>query len=213
MDVNEPGTDTSLHLQKWNVGNEQGLEALLERHLPWLRNRVQKRMDPILRNSGDTTDFVHDTFVQFLKSGPRFTISNDAHFRGLMEKIVRNTMCKKRDWLLRKRRDIARQVRLSDTVLTFDPPRGEDKTPSGVLDQTERKAWIQFCLCLLNSEDQEILILRKWDNAPFKEMGERLGITADAVRMRYNRALGRLGSMVCALRRGELQLIINETEA
>jgi hypothetical protein len=39
-------------------------------------------------------------------------------------------------------------------------------------------------------------------------IGEKLGISEVAARMKHNRAVSRLGSVVCALRAGELQKVL-----
>jgi len=35
--MNSGSTENSKQLQRWHEGDEEGLQALLERHLPWLR--------------------------------------------------------------------------------------------------------------------------------------------------------------------------------
>jgi len=205
-------TETSHCLEMWHEGDRRGLELLVERHLPWIRDQVHQRMGPILRSKAETTDLVQDSILQFLQYGPRFKISNDAHFRGLMFKVVMNTIYKKMDWFTARRRQIALERPLaSDTILSFDPPKSYDKTPSQSVDRHEREAWVRMGMEFLEPEAREILVLRKWDNLPFDDIGTRLGIKPDAARMRYNRALGRLGSKICALRMGKLEKVIAES--
>ena len=121
---------TSISLQQWHRGDENALDDLLKNHLTWIRGKVRKGMGSGLREKGDTSDYVQDAVVEFLKYGPRFTISNDARFRGLLLKIVENVLCKKYRWFTARRREIARERPLpSDTVLRLDLPRQQ---PAGI---------------------------------------------------------------------------------
>jgi DNA-directed RNA polymerase specialized sigma24 family protein len=65
----------------------------------------------------------------------------------------------------------------------------------------------------LGAEDRELLVLRKWDNLSFTEIGKRLGVSPDAARMRHNRAVQRLGDNIWALSTGNLESIVTESPA
>lgn len=204
-------TKTFQYLTQWHTGDRKGLDALLEHHLPWINAQVRKRMGPLLRGKGETCDYVQDAMVEFLRYGPRFTLSNEALFRALMVKIVDNALRHRHAWFTARRRDIAREHPLpSDTVLFLDSPEGLKQTPSQSAARHEQEAWIRLGMEFLDPEQREVLILRKWDNLSFPDIGKRLGITSTAARLRHNRALGRLGSVVCKLRSGELNRVVDE---
>ncbi|MHC4942215.1 MAG: RNA polymerase sigma factor [Planctomycetota bacterium] len=199
---------TSINLQQWHKGDEKGLEALLENHLTWIRGKVRNRMGTGLREKGETSDYVQDAVVEFLKYGPRFTISNDARFRGLLLKIVENVLCKKYRWFTARRREIARERPLpSDTVLSLDLPQQQMNTPSKDAAKNEQEAWIRLGIELVKPEDREVLILRQWDGLSFEEIGERLGVSSGTAQVRHYRAVTRLSKIVTALRRGDLDSI------
>ena len=209
--MSRENTETSRSLQSWHEGDRKSLDALIERHLPWIRSKVHQQMGPILRSKGETCDYVQDVVTQFLQDGPRFKISNDIHFRALLLKIVLNTIHKKMDWFMARRRAIARERPLpSDTVLSLDPVQGPSRTPSQSVEQHEIEAWLRLGMTFLDPQDQELLILRQWDELSFAEIGERLEISSDAARMRHNRALTRLSEKVWNLRCGKLYLELEE---
>lgn len=196
---------TSISLQQWHKGDQNALDALIERHLSWIRGRVQRRLGSKLREKGDISDYVQDAVVEFLQYGPRFTISNDARFRGLLLKIVENVICNKYKWFTARRREIARERPLaSDTVLSLDPPQQQMDTPSEDAAKHEQEAWIRLGIELVNPEDREVLILRQWDGLSFETIGQRLGITSGAAQVKHFRAVSRLSKKVSALRRGDL---------
>lgn len=203
--------ETHQYLTQWHMGDRKGLDALLDHHLPWIHDHVRKRMGPLLRGKGETCDYVQDAVVEFLRYGPRFTMTNAALFRALMVKIVENSLRHRHAWFTARRRDIARENPLpSDTILYLDSPKGAKHTPSQSAARHEQEAWIRLGMEFLNPEYREVLVLRKWDNLSFPEIGERLGISATAARLKHNRALSRLGSVVCSIRSGELSQVVKE---
>lgn len=205
-------TETSICLQQWHSGDGEALNTLIERHLPWIRAQVRRRMTSLLQKKGETLDYVQDAMLQFLRFGPRFTIANENYFRALLLRIVENSLLNKYDWFTARRRDLARERPLpSDTVLSLDPPRETVKTPSKSAQRHEQEAWIRLGMELICPEYREVLVLREWDKLSFKEIGERLGITPNAARLKHYRAVRQLGKKIVALRDGELSRILEES--
>ncbi len=201
-------TATFLSLSQWNAGEEQALDNVLERHLPWIREQVRKRLTVLLRQKAETMDYVQDVVIQFMRYGPRFVVSDEKRLRGLLYRIVENSLHDKYDWFTARRRAISRERPLpSDTVISLDPPRGSVSTPSRIAHRNEREAWIRLGLEFLAPDDRELIALRQWEKVPYDEIGKKLGLSPDAVRMRYNRAVGRLGDKVGALRCGQVDSI------
>ena len=175
------GSETSIYLKQWNQGDRKGLEGLLERHLSWIRGRVQKRLGPLLRRKGDTCDYVQDAVVQFLQYGPRITVSDDGQFRALLCKIVENTLCNQYERFTARRREIARERPLpTDTVLSLDLPHAAVHSPSQSAARHEQEAWVRLGIELVSPEDREVLVLREWDGLSFKEIGEEAAQTLGA---------------------------------
>ena len=206
-------TQTSRFLKQWNAGDPKGLDAVIKCHLPWIHAQVRRRLGPMLRGKAETCDFVQDALVEFLRYGPRFTISDGALFRALLLKIMENTLRHKHKWFTARRRDIARENPLpSDTILYLDPPHGSVKTPSQSAVGREEEAWIRLGVELLDSEYREVLILRKWENLSFDEIGTRLGISANAAKMKHRRAVSRLAEYVWDLQCGNLNRVVEEED-
>ncbi len=198
-------TETSRLLKKWHNGERAGLEGLLERHLPWIRNHVRGRLGPFLRKKAETMDYVQDAMVQFLKFGPNILVADDDHFRALLVRIVENSIRNRYDWFKARRRAVSREKPLPrDTVLSIDSPVGKVERPSQEAVNNENEAWVRLGLELIDAEDSEVLILRQWQDLSFAAIGERLDISADAARMRHNRAVTRLTREVGKLRRGQI---------
>ena len=189
-------------LVRFHEGDPKALGELLERHLGWIRSRVVERLGAKLRGKADTQDFVQEAVLEVLRHGPRFTVSSDEHFRALLARIVENVLCDQHHYFEAARRKAALEQRLpTDSVLNLDPRRtGRGKTPSAVADRREREAWLQLGLELLRPEDREVILLRQQEGLPFDDVGARLGVSANTARMRFERAIARLGDVVARLR-------------
>lgn len=196
---------TSTLLQRWHQGDSDALSRLVELHLPWLRAHVAARLSDRLRGVGEVDDYLQDVMLSFLRDAPRFQVRDEAHFRALLGKVAEHTLCDRHDWFRAKRRDIARNGALpSDSVLALDPTLRTGTTPSGAATRGEQRDWVRLGLELLPPEDRRILIAREFDGRSFVEIGADSGMTANAVRMRWVRAVAHLADILLELRRGRV---------
>jgi len=205
-------SQTALDLSNWHAGKTEYLDALLQRNMEWILGKVRQRLGPGLRRMVESSDIVQEAAIQFLKYAPRFTISEERHFRGLLARIVENVLRDQNDWFTAKRRAVAKQKPLPpDTILDLDHGGRSDKTPSQLVQRREDEAWIRLGMEFLDPEDREVLVLRQWDSLSFAEIGRRHGLTENAAWMRHNRAVGRLARAVGRLRRGKLYSVLDST--
>ena len=206
-------TETFLCLQQWHAGDRTGLDRLLERDLPWVRERVRARLGPLLRGKGELDDFVHDAMIEVLQYGPRFVVSDRDQFRALVARITENTL---RDHAVRLRsmkRDVARERPVvTDSVLQLDPPVDSVARPSALVHEEQERAWIRLAIELLAPDDRDLVRMREWEELSFTEIGERLAVSEDAARMRFHRVLPRLARQVERLRAGELPELLRAAE-
>lgn len=201
---------TSLLLERWYGGEREALNRLLEAHGDWIHRKVRQCMTPQLRARMETGDFVQVALLEFLENAPRFTIENGKLFRGLLFRIVVNTMREEGRWWRARRRDIARERPLpTDSLLDLESPAPE---PSQVAEEREREAWVRLGLEFLEQEDLKVIVLRDYDGLSHGQIGEKLGKSPDAVRMHHGRAVDRLSRIVGRLRRGQLSTLIEERE-
>jgi RNA polymerase sigma-70 factor (ECF subfamily) len=187
-------------LARLHGGDAAALRELLARDLPWIEAQVRRRLGAALRARAETMDFVQEAVVQALKHGPRFVVSDQEQFRALMVRIVENAVRKQHRFHGQQRRDAARQAPLpSQSIVDLDGSRG---SPSVVAARAEHRALVQLALELLDADDRDIVLLRHWDGLPFAEVGVRLGLSEDAARMRFQRALKRLALLVKRIHEG-----------
>jgi RNA polymerase sigma-70 factor (ECF subfamily) len=190
-------------LERWHRGDEAALSALLELHLAWLRAQAEKRMGDFLKARGNVDDYVQDAVLDFLRDAPRFQVRDGGQFRALLARVLENTLRDRNDWFRAKRRDLARDHKLpTDSVLPLDPALQRSTTPSREAGRAEIRDWVRLGLEMLDGEDRKILLAREYDNRSFVEIGDELGMTANAVRMRWVRAVSRLAEVMKDLRGG-----------
>ena len=187
-------------------GDQEALQKLIADHLPWIEARVRQRLSPAVRQEGDTQDFVQDALLEVLRDGPRFAIDNATSFRALLARIVENTLIDRQRYMNRERRDRRRECPLpNSSVIVLGSPAKTVTAPSAHAVRSERQAWLRLALELLDPDDREVIRLRDWEELSFPAAGERLGVSEDAMRKRYRRALPRLAQKLEMLRRGTWQ--------
>jgi RNA polymerase sigma-70 factor (ECF subfamily) len=204
-DESDPTPDL---LARWHGGDAAALQELVQRHLPWLRAYVDRRLGAFLRARADADDYLHDAIADFLRDAPRFQVRDGAQFRALLARIAENTLRDRNDWFRARRRRLATaatQVAVaSDSVLVLDPALQRQTTPSKVASASEVRDWVRLGLELLEPEDRKVLIAREYDDRSFVDIGEELGMTPNAVRMRWVRAVARLAEVMKNLQAGRL---------
>lgn len=205
--MTEPDEPSTVELLRRHAAGDGGaLGELLRREMPWLRAYVSRRLGAALRQKDETMDQVQDAIVDFLRGAPRFTVENGDQLRALLARVVENNLRDRDDWFrARRRAQDAEQPLPSDSVLRLAPGAGELTTPSQAASETEWKGWVRLAMELVDPEDRRLLVLREWDDLSFVEIGERYGMTANAVRMKWTRAVARLADQIAALRRGRVE--------
>lgn len=205
--------NTTLLLEKWQDGDRPALDKLIETHLPWIRNRVHKRLGPALRVKAETGDIVQDTVIELLTYAPRFRIASGKLFRGLVAQMVENVLRGKHAWFTAKRRAASRERQANrDTILYLDAPVRDVTRPSMAVHRQEQENWVRLGIEMMTPTDREVVVFRQWEQLPFDEIAEKLDITTEAAKKRYQRSLGRLSEIIGALRRGEIAALLPEDD-
>jgi RNA polymerase sigma-70 factor (ECF subfamily) len=199
-----PDSETVLLLRRWHAGDRGALDLLLERDLAWVRERVRRRLGPLLRAKAQTDDFVQDAVVEVLRYAPRFEVADRSQFRALLARIVENVLRDEHDRFSAKRRAIRRELPFPAGEEDRGPADDSSLRPSRLAEREEWESCIRFALALLDQEDREVVLLREWDGRAFREIGEALGVSEDAARMRFHRGVARLAGQVQRLRGGKI---------
>lgn len=187
-------------LNRWNQGEKQALGELLTHHLDWITDYVHRRIGAKLRGRAETMDLVQNSMLDFLNYGPRFEVSDESAFRGLLARVAENNIRDQQRHFGRKKRDAERtQNAGSNSILQLDGGKTVTR-PSQHAQRDESVAMVRVALELLDPQDRQIVLLREFEERPFAEVGKLMGLTEDAARMRFGRALPRLAEKIVQLR-------------
>lgn len=200
---------TLLLLRDWHAGDSQALEKLLERDLPWLHGYVRQRLGSKLRERLDSMDVVQEAAMDVMRYGPRFVVEDHRQFRALLGKILENNLRDQNKWMDRQKRQHGREQAIeSDTLLDLNQSDRMPTRPDHRAEKAEFRDWVRLAIEFLGEEDRAVIQLRQFEEKSFEEIGQELGIETDSARMRFNRALPRLGEKIRALRGGRLDTLL-----
>lgn len=204
-------TETRTLLLRWYGGDAEALAALVQQDAGWIETHVRRRLGSLLRRRDDTQDIVQSTLVEVLRDGPRFVVSDRGHLRALLARMVENVLRGKASFHTADKRDVRRDVELraapSETLLDLDVPAGATP-PERAAERSETREWVRLALEFLDPADRDSIVWRDYDELPFAEIGQRLGVAEDAARMRYRRALPKLARALAELRGGRVESLL-----
>ena len=186
MSANSSKRESSGHnlfLAAARRGSHDAFGALVSPHASNLR-RLARRFT---RNAEDAEDVCQQSMLKAFTKLHRFAASKEAataEFRSWLAKITANSAL---DFLRRRRG--ARLVRLEECDHLQQPDRdGWGENPEASYARRERARMILEAVAALPAALRTVCMLRDFEELSTKEVAERLGLTAIAVRVRLFRA-------------------------
>ena len=192
-DINLKTTQHLVTLAK--EGDRAALEKLCivyGERVHWI---VRFRMGREIRSKLDSMDLVQDAFVLALENLGDFTYRDEGDFLRWLSKIVENRIRDNVKRLHADKRNIRKEVSLYNRVSTAQgglvgaPEPVATTTPSVVISKREELSRLDKAIDELKPEYREAIILKKIEGLSYKEIGNRLGKSADAVGMLVSRAM------------------------
>jgi len=177
-------------------GSRGALAELLELYRPFLRIWARRPANDPLRKKFDTSDVIQNTQRAALECLDSFRTLPEEDFTGKLKELLHAQVSasRKRYWRVKKRQ-ISREQPL-DGIESWNHLQRLLASPlEEVLDNAarqEERERIKLVLERLPSEDQELIHQRLWQSLEWEEIAQRHECTADAIRMRYKRAIARL---------------------
>ena len=192
--------DVSVLLQRCRDGDEGALGELVQRQMDWLHGYVRQRLGAHLRAHDESIDFVQHALADLLASDDTIRLDDEGGLRALLARIVDNDLRDRHKWLQRDKRNPDREERDASDSMLGDAWK-EVTSPSLAAERRETSEWMQRALDALTPDDREVIHLHEWEKLSHQEIGTRLGISTDAARVRFQRALPKLALKVAELRR------------
>jgi len=151
-----------------------------------------------LRPKLDSMDLVQDALLSALGGIGDFTYKNEGDFLRWLSRIAQNALRDNLDKLHAAKRDIRKEVRLDNyrptTGVGFvgTPVAIEATTPSVIMSKKEDLDKLEKAIDELKPEYREVIVLTKIEGLSYREIGDRLGKSPDAVRMLMPSAMAEL---------------------
>jgi RNA polymerase sigma-70 factor (ECF subfamily) len=176
-------------------GDHSALDQLCKVYGERVRRIVRLRMGRELRPKLDSMDLVQDALVSALGGLGQFTYKNEGDFLRWLAKIAQNTLRDNIDKLYTDKRDVRKEVRAVNNERTtagaFVANAGpvDSTTPSVIMSRKEDLDRLEKAIDRLKPEHREVVVLTKIEGLSYKEIGRKLGKSADAVGMLLSRAM------------------------
>lgn len=215
MDERVPDDQTTLNLiRRTRDGDRAAMDELLRHVWPRIEGWIRRERGEAVRSRFDTIDCAQDVALGLVRYLPDVSIGDRETFHRILYRMIQNSLRNKYDYLMARRRRLTLEKPLAiDGPLELDPPDTRD-SPSIEAGKAEMRAWIRFALALLPADEQELIFRRQFDGEAFADIGRALDLDPDAARMRFNRAMLKLNSLIRRLQQGDANaLFASEDDA
>lgn len=175
------------------TGDEAAFEQLIERH----QNAVVGTVAKMLGNASDAEDIAQQVFIRLWKSAPRYKPT--AKFTTFLFTIMRNLVFNESRRKSRKK-EYSINEREDDYHLQTPDPR--TTSPDDNMLHAELQSAVDQAIALLPEKQRLAVILRRYENMPYDEIGRVLKLSIPAVKSQLFRARNTL--------RQSLQHYLNE---
>jgi RNA polymerase sigma-70 factor (ECF subfamily) len=173
-------------LREAREGSPEALDDLFREIGPPLLALIRMRLGPLLRRRVDSQDVLQATLLKAFTRLDQFEGSGSNTLMGWLAVIARNEVRDLADYHRRGRRDVGAEVPIEEEAARLE---AEVRTLVRRLDLEEQQLRLERAIDDLKPEHREVILLRKYEDLTFEEIGRRLGRSPDACRMLLARAM------------------------
>jgi RNA polymerase sigma-70 factor (ECF subfamily) len=182
-------------VETWIEAARRGDREALGRALSSFRNYLlltaREGLEPWLVVKAGASDLVQDTLFRAHRAFGDFRGRSEAEWRNWLRTIlVRRLANHRRRYGATSKRRLAREVPIGSAMV--GSPASREPTPSQEFARREREAALLAAIDRLPERHRAVVIGHHRDRESFEQIGRRLGISAEAARKLWTRALGRL---------------------
>lgn len=173
--------EDKLLIWKFNRGNRDVVRGIYEKY----KNDLVTLAAALLSDVSSAEDVVHEVFVSFIKSSPKFRLTGS--LKGYLATCVANS-ARNRNRASKRRRYIALE----------EAAEFEDCSNSAELSAIfgEELRQLTSAIEQLPYEQAEVLLLRSYSGLRFKTIAESQGVPENTTRGRYRYAVDKLRSIL-----------------
>lgn len=181
-------------------GDDGAAGRLLERHRESLRRMADMRLDAKIRQRVDASDIVQEALIEVNRRLPTYLENPVMPFHLWVRQIMtdrlidahrRHRVSKKRTVDLEQAPVVAANLDHSTIQFGNQVTDGE-LTPAAAAIQNEMQRKFEAAIEDMDDQDQEIIVMRHFENLTNQEVAQVLGLSEPAASMRYLRAMRRL---------------------
>ncbi len=185
--------DVHAGLESWIEAARRGDREALGRALLSFRDYLMlvanEGLHPALGAKVGASDVVQDTFFRAHRGFAEFRGRSEAEWRHWLRAIlVRSLAHEHRRYALTAKRRQGCEIPMQSGVV--EGPESGDPTPSREFARRERELALLAALDRLPAHYREVVTWHHRERLPFEEIGRRRGISAEAARKLWTRALG-----------------------
>ncbi len=159
----------------------------------YLLKIANAELDPQVRARVSPSDLVQQTFLVAEQILSNNSIAGSLPVMRWLRKILLNQLAHcHRDHIFSHRRSTKRESRGSQS--RFAEPATNDRTPSSFISMSEQTSRLTEQIQRLPESYRTVLKLRYYEGLSFAVVGQRLGLTDNAARLLWSRAIQRLRS-------------------
>lgn len=179
-------------------GDESALDQLCRVYSERVRWMVRLRMNKELRSKLESMDLAQDVLIHALRGLGDFTYENEGDFIRWLSKIAQNALRDNLDKLHADKRNVRKELPLDGYMSTTNsrfvgsPGPIDSTTPSMIMSRREDLAKLEKAIDMVKPEYREVIVLSKIEGLSYREIGDRLSKSDDAVRMLLSRAMASL---------------------
>lgn len=182
----DDGTDELL--RRARTGDKAALSRLVQNNREWVESRVRQNMAN-LRHLTHTSDIVQELMLKLLASRRPPLAVNTAQLRAYLSRAIRNLLSTKAGQALTSLQRMPQVLDIMEHIAEVDA-RGPQPFASILV--AEEHGHVLNALLLLPGRDQDLIVGRHKHSLSWRDLGLRLGMSADHARIECNRAVVRL---------------------
>ena len=182
LSLNSPDQDV-IWMQRVAKGDMEAFQALIEAH----QARVIGTVARMLGDEVDAEDIAQQVFIRVWKSAGRYQPT--AKFTTWLFKITRNLVFNE---LRRRKRHPVMPLQTEEEEHFFQPADSSGLSPDASLLDAELNDAILAAIDALPETQRMAIVLRRYEEMPYEEIGEVLGLSVPAVKSVLFRARAEL---------------------
>lgn len=178
-------------IPKCKQGDDAARENLLTEISGFLKLVADQNMDSKLRQKIGASDIVQDSLIKLVEHFEQFNGNTSIEFRGWLKRIVVNEIHSKRRAFATAKRNSLREetIESGSSGQLGVQPEDSNLTPSSNAIAKERVERFYQALDGLSDDHATVIRLRNLDRLSFKDIGEIMGRSEDAVSKLWYRAI------------------------